>query len=106
MGRDVAEPTMECIRKLAEQCDSLEGFLLYHSIGGGTGGGVGSWILSMLEEYEKVLKVAFSVFPSPRFSNSVVEPISSLFSCAQLKEHTDMACIYHNEALYNICGYV
>ena len=31
-------------------CDSLEGFTLCHSIAGGTGSGLGSWLLEQLNE--------------------------------------------------------
>lgn len=32
-------------RKVAEECDSLQCFLLMHSLGGGTGSGLGTYIL-------------------------------------------------------------
>lgn len=31
-----------------EPCDSLQGFMLLHSLGGGTGSGLGSYILQQL----------------------------------------------------------
>jgi tubulin gamma len=34
----------------AEYCDSLEGFTLCHSIAGGTGSGMGSYLLELLSE--------------------------------------------------------
>lgn len=34
------------IGKAVEQCDSLQSFFLMHSLGGGTGSGVGTFILS------------------------------------------------------------
>ena len=37
------------MRREAESCDSLQGFLLMHSIGGGTGSGLGTYLLSVLE---------------------------------------------------------
>lgn len=40
----------------AEYCDSLEGFTLCHSIAGGTGSGMGSYLLEMLaDKYGKKL---------------------------------------------------
>lgn len=35
-------------RLQAEACDSLQGFMLLHSLGGGTGSGLGSYILEQL----------------------------------------------------------
>jgi tubulin gamma len=34
----------------AEYCDSLEGFTLCHSIAGGTGSGMGSYLLELLSD--------------------------------------------------------
>lgn len=34
-----------------EKCDSLHGFLLVFSTGGGTGSGVGTYVLSLLADY-------------------------------------------------------
>ena len=36
---------MNKIRKAVEACDSLQSFLILHSLGGGTGSGVGSYIV-------------------------------------------------------------
>jgi hypothetical protein len=38
------------MRKQAEPCDALQGFQLLHSLGGGTGAGLGSLLLSKLRE--------------------------------------------------------
>jgi tubulin epsilon len=37
------------IRTAAEAADSLQGFLLLHSLGGGTGSGLGTYLLGLLE---------------------------------------------------------
>ena len=39
---------MDKIRRTVEDCDSLQSFLLLHSLGGGTGSGVGTYILETL----------------------------------------------------------
>jgi len=40
---------LEQLRRAAEDCDSLQSFLLLHSLGGGTGSGLGTYILGMLQ---------------------------------------------------------
>ena len=41
-GRVVREPMLERVRREAERCDMLDGFLLLHSMAGGTGSGLGA----------------------------------------------------------------
>ena len=45
----------------------------------------------------------FSVFPSARVSDTVVEPYNATLSVHQLIENTDECMIIDNEALYDIC---
>ena len=40
----------EGLRKNAEHCDSLQTFIVTHSLSGGTGSGVGTYLLSLLHE--------------------------------------------------------
>ena len=55
---------MDGLRKEAEVCESLQGFQLSHSLGGGTGSGLGTLILSKIrEEYpDSKLRIFISVF--------------------------------------------
>ena len=41
---------MEAVRREAEQCDLLQGFQLCHSLGGGTGAGLGTLLVARLKE--------------------------------------------------------
>jgi tubulin beta len=45
-GAEMIEQIMDCVRHESERCDSLQGFQLTHSLGGGTGSGLGSLVLS------------------------------------------------------------
>jgi tubulin beta len=45
-GAEMIDQVMDTVRHEAERCDSLQGFQLTHSLGGGTGSGMGSLILS------------------------------------------------------------
>lgn len=53
------------IEREADGSDSLEGFVLCHSIAGGTGSGLGSFLLESLNErFPKKLIQTYSVFPN------------------------------------------
>ncbi|CAI7920609.1 unnamed protein product [Closterium sp. NIES-54] len=47
--------------------------------------------------------LGFTVYPSPQVSTSVVEPYNSVLSTHSLLEHTDVAVLLDNEAIYDIC---
>jgi hypothetical protein len=44
-------PNARAADREAEYCDSLEGFTLCHSIAGGTGSGMGSYLLELLSDH-------------------------------------------------------
>jgi len=104
VGREKVELVMDRIRKLAEHCTGLQGFLIFHSVGGGTGSGFGSLLLERLSaDYGKKSKLDFCVYPSPQISTAVVEPYNSVLSTHSLLEHTDVAFMLDNEAIYDMC---
>merc|ERR1711904_64667 len=51
----------------------------------------------------KKSKLGFTVYPSPQVSTAVVEPYNSILSTHSLLEHTDVAVMLDNEAIYDIC---
>jgi tubulin gamma len=44
------EALLDIFQREAENADALEGFILSHSISGGTGSGLGSFVLEMLRD--------------------------------------------------------
>ncbi|KAG2302303.1 hypothetical protein Bca52824_030954 [Brassica carinata] len=81
-----------------------KGFQVCHSLGGGTGSGMGTLLISKIrEEYPDRMMMTFSVFPSPKVSDTVVEPYNATLSVHQLVENADECMVLDNEALYDIC---
>ncbi|KIK58042.1 hypothetical protein GYMLUDRAFT_45597 [Collybiopsis luxurians FD-317 M1] len=102
-GAELIDPLLETIRKQAEACEILQGFQLIHSLGGGTGAGMGSLLLSkMREEYPDRMLATFSILPSPKVSETVVEPYNAMLSVHQLLDTSDLTVCIDNEALYSI----
>lgn len=99
------DDTVDKIRRMTDQCEGLQGFMIFHSVGGGTGSGFGSLLLERLSvEYgKKKSKLDFCIYPSPELSTSVVEPYNSIMSTHALLEHTDVSFMLDNEAIYDIC---
>jgi tubulin alpha len=63
---------LDSIRKLAETCSSLQGFIFTNALGGGTGSGFASLLLKQSEIYEKKTKMDFAIYPSPQISTAIV----------------------------------
>ncbi|XP_061544669.1 tubulin beta-6 chain isoform X1 [Phycodurus eques] len=103
-GAELIEQVMDRVRNESESCDCLQGFQLVHSLGGGTGSGMGTLMINKIrEEYPDRIMTSFSVMPSPKVSDTVVEPYNATLSVHQLLESTDETFCIDNEALYDIC---
>ncbi|MBA0728697.1 hypothetical protein Golax_001577 [Gossypium laxum] len=86
IGKEIVDLCLDRVRKLADNCTGLQGFLVFNAVGGGTGSGLGSLLLERLS-----------------VSTAVVEPYNSVLSTHSLLEHTDVAVLLDNEAIYDIC---
>jgi len=103
-GAELVDSILDVVRKEAEGCDCLQGFQLTHSLGGGTGSGMGTLLISKIrEEFPDRIMNTYSVAPSPKVSDTVVEPYNATLSVHQLVENTDETYCIDNEALYDIC---
>ena len=66
-GAELVDQVVDVVRKEAEGCDCLQGFQLTHSLGGGTGSGMGTLLISKVrEEYPDRIMNSYSVVPSPK----------------------------------------
>lgn len=95
---------MEMIDREADSCDNLEGFLVLHSISGGTGSGVGSFILEKLRDrYPKKLIQTYSVFPDLDDNGDVVvQSYNSVLCLKRLVDYADSVVVLDNVALNQI----
>uniref|UniRef100_A0A3Q2CIK8 Tubulin alpha chain n=1 Tax=Cyprinodon variegatus TaxID=28743 RepID=A0A3Q2CIK8_CYPVA len=104
IGKELVEPVMDRIRKLCDQCTGLQGFLIFHSFGGGTGSGFTSLLMERLSiDYGKKSKLEFAIYPAPQVSTAVVEPYNAILTTHTTLEHSDCAFMVDNEAIYDIC---
>jgi tubulin beta len=102
-GERIIDQIMNVIDAAVEKTKSLQGFLLTHSIGGGSGSGLGSLILERLRQaYPKKKIFTFSVAPSPVISDSAVEPYNAILTLQRILDNADAAVLLDNEALFRI----
>lgn len=124
-GESVHEDIMEMIDREADGSDSLEvgvslpyrpkammmltlqtqGFMMLHSIAGGTGSGLGSFLLERLNDrFPKKIIQAYSVFPDTTGGDVVVHPYNSMLSMRRLTQNADSVVVLDNGALAHIAA--
>jgi len=106
LGGEVQENLFDIIEREAENGDSLEGFVLTHSIAGGTGSGMGSYLLENLNDrFPKKLIQTYSVFPNQNpggDSDVIVQPYNSILTMKRLTLYADCVVVLDNTALNRI----
>ncbi|KAG7461646.1 hypothetical protein MATL_G00193340 [Megalops atlanticus] len=104
IGKEIVDSVLDRIRKMSDRCTGLQGFLIFHSFGGGTGSGFTSLLMERLSvDYGKKSKLEFSVYPAPQVSTAVVEPYNSILTTHTTLEHSDCSFMVDNEAIFDIC---
>jgi len=104
-GEEHAEQVLDMIDRESDNSDSLEGFVLTHSIAGGTGSGMGSYLLEALNDhFPKKIVQTYSVFPNWDQSQSdvVVQPYNSILTLKRLTLNADAVVVLDNTALNRI----
>ena len=100
----VADKIISMIDREADDCDSLEAFVLAHSIAGGTGSGMGSFLLEQLNDhFPKKLIQTYSVFPQPE-DGVIVGPYNSMLTLKRLSMNADCVISLDNAALNRIAS--
>ena len=101
IGQRAAEESRQLVEDAIAGADMV---FVTAGMGGGTGSGMGTLLISKIrEEYPDRMMLTFSVFPSPKVSDTVVEPYNATLSVHQLVENADECMVLDNEALYDIC---
>uniref|UniRef100_A0A8C0L3V7 Tubulin epsilon 1 n=1 Tax=Canis lupus dingo TaxID=286419 RepID=A0A8C0L3V7_CANLU len=94
------EQILEKLRKSAEHCDCLQCFFIIHSMGGGTGSGLGTFLLKVLEdEFPEVYRFVTSVYPSAE-DDVITSPYNSILAMKELNEHADCVLPIDNQNVF------
>ncbi|XP_047114711.1 tubulin epsilon chain-like isoform X1 [Schistocerca piceifrons] len=103
-GRRYASKIENLLRKSAESCDQLHGFLLLFSVGGGTGSGLGSSLLPLLSDiFPDVHRLVTCVYPAGN-DDVITAPYNAALATQQLTDHADCVFPVGNKALIDICS--
>jgi len=104
VGKEILDQVNDRLRKLVDNSQNVQGFIIHHAVGGGTGSGLGALILERIAvDYRKKSKIGFEIYPAPKISTCIVEPYNAMLSTHWLLDHTEVSVILDNEAIYGIC---
>jgi len=104
VGKEILDQVNDRLRKLVDNSQNVQGFIIHHAVGGGTGSGLGALILERIAvDYRKKSKIGFEIYPAPKISTCIVEPYNALLSTHWLLDHTEVSVLLDNEAIYSIC---
>jgi tubulin beta len=102
-GAQLVAAVQDQTRKIVEACSALQGITTIQSNGGGTGSGCCSSLWeNLFNEYTSTVHMTYSIYPSPKVSDVVVEPYNCVLTQNHLIEHIHQVVCLDNEALYNI----
>ena len=94
IGKEIIDLVLDRTRRLVDNCTGLQGFLIFHSFGGGTGSGFTSLLMERLSvDYGKKAKLEFSIYPAPQVTKFFVETVTNL----------SLSVIYHGFEKFLIC---
>ncbi|XP_018576125.1 tubulin delta chain-like [Anoplophora glabripennis] len=104
-GKILVDEVMNVIRTETEKCDFLSSFLNLYSSSGGTGSGVGSFIIEQLRnDYPNKHIVNSIVLPYVK-GEIVTQSYNSLLALAHLYSLADSTILFENERLHYTCKY-
>merc|ERR1711877_41345 len=104
VGKEILDQVNDRLRKLVDNSENVQGFIMNHAVGGGTGSGLGALILERIAvDYRKKSKIGFEIYPAPNISTCIVEPYNAMLSTHWLLDHTEVSVVLDNEAIYGIC---
>ena len=102
----LADRVVDAIRREAEACDALQGFLFVHALGGGAGAGLASALLERVaDEFPDVINCSAPLFPDRRrrerggVSDAVLEPLNAALGVPALTLRADIVVPFDNAAL-------
>ncbi|GLV41124.1 beta-Tubulin at 97EF [Carabus blaptoides fortunei] len=90
------------LRRSVEMCNGLHGFLLMYSVGGGTGSGLGSYVLQLLEElYPNIDRFVTCVYPNGT-EDVITCPYNMALATKSLTNHATCVFPIENRQLLDI----
>ncbi|XP_021205243.1 tubulin alpha chain [Bombyx mori] len=103
VGREMLDVALNRIRSVTEDCDNIQGFIVFRAFGGGTGSGFTALLLeSISRDFGKLSKIEYAIYPAPKISPIIVESYNAVLTSHACMNTEDVCFLFDNEALYDI----
>jgi len=89
--------TLDAVRKETERCSSFSGMILIHSLGGGTGSGLGSLLHQMLRDEYPMNYILSCVIAPYEGGESPLQYYNSSLCLSSIHNHTDSILLFKND---------
>jgi tubulin epsilon len=102
-GQKYGDEIEGAARRALEACDSPQAFFFMHSVGGGTGSGLGSFTLERLRDiFPELCRFSVAVYPSNEDEDVITAPYNAVLATQWLSETADCVVPLENQALLNV----
>ncbi len=102
-GRELLDEVLARLESEVNKCDNVGGILFIHSLGGGTGSGLGCLLIETIKQkYPEIPIFSAAILPSPQVSSVVTEPYNTIFALDIIKRSADACIVFDNEALLRL----
>ncbi len=101
----LGESILDIVDREVRLAEHVDGFIVIHSVAGGTGSGVGSWLIEQLREvYPMKVIQTISVLPQrgAGVSDTTVQPYNTVLTMKRLLKYSDAAMVLDNNKLQAI----
>lgn len=100
----VLDRVLEQVRRQAERCDLLDGFLILMSVAGGTGSGVGARLTEALRDTHPHATLVNPIVWPYAAGEVIVQDYNSVLTTAHLQGSSDAVVLLQNQALHRVCS--
>lgn len=101
VSMDIKQDVFVTVRRSIEACDNLTGFQIFHSVSGGTGSGMSTFLLNYLQDIVPTTdKFMFSIFPSAVIDPNPTANYNAILCFADSHNSHSIRFVFDNQSLY------
>ena len=102
-GKKNKDVILNIIKNLIEKIDDLDSFIFLQSMAGGTGSGLGSFLVKYLSEFFKDLFFVNFLIAPKKGGEVIIQNYNAIFSFSTIYQNSDFVFILKNDRAEEIC---